>query len=130
MAVMMRDYHGHRAELATVDEVVAWFDEQADAVMPHGGSGQTIWVGPVGAVAVMRVDVDIDVDRAALSWLPDDSYAVELESGEPITVFESADTGPVTVPAERARVTAATARAAVGEYATSGARPACVRWTN
>ena len=27
MAVKMRDYHGHRAELATVDEVVAWFDE-------------------------------------------------------------------------------------------------------
>ena len=130
MAVLVRDYHGHDVDLSSPDQVVAWFDEQADAIMPHGGSGQTIWIGPLDGPPVLRVDVDIEVDRAAMCWLPDGSSAAELESSEPISVYESPDTGLVTVPAERVRVTASMARAAVAEYAATGTRPGCVRWTN
>jgi hypothetical protein len=46
----------------------------------------------------------------------------------PISVYESADTGLVTVPAARVRVTASTARTAIAEYAATGTQPSSVRW--
>jgi len=128
MAVVMRDYHGHSAELSDEDEAVAWFDEQVDAIMPHGGSGQTIWIGADDGPPVLRADVDVEVDRAAMCWLPDGSHAVELDQGVSISVYESADTGLVTVPAALVRITASTARAAIAEYAATGAQPSSVRW--
>jgi Immunity protein Imm1 len=128
MTVAMYDYHGHRIELSNEDGIQAAFAEQAETILPHGGSGQTIWLGPDNGDPILRVDIDIDVDRAALSWLPDGSHGVEQQPTEPITVLESADSGLITIPAELARVSAATTQRAVIEYVTTGQKPTCVRW--
>lgn len=128
MTFVMSDYHGHREELSGPADAGEWFDEQADMVMPHGGSGQVIWFGPAGGPAELRVDVDVEAGRAALRWTVDGTYAVELDPGSPITVLESPDSGLVTVPAWLARVRPATARAAVLEYVTTGRRPHLLTW--
>jgi len=124
----MLDYHGHREKLSGPADAADWFDEQAGTIMSHGGSGQVIWFGPVDGATELRVDIDVDADRAALRWLADGAHAVEFDPVAPITVLESPDTGLITVPASLARVTAATARRAVVEYVTTGQRPTCVTW--
>ena len=75
---------------------------------------------------VLRVDVD--AGRAALRWLPDGSYAVELDPDQPITVLQSPDLGPVTIPAHLARVSIATARRAIMHYVSTRQLPTGVRW--
>lgn len=126
----MSDYHGHREELSGPADAGEWFDEQAWSIMGHGGSGQVILFGPQAGPVELRVDVDVEVGRAALRWIADETYAVELEPEGPITVLESADGGLVTVPAELARVSAATARRAVMEYVATGQRPTSVTWAH
>lgn len=125
--MLLRDYHGHGYEVSSPEDAGRRFDELVETIMPHGGCGQTLTVG-TGDQPVLRIDVDIDRDRAALRWLPDGSYAVECEADAPITVYESPDTGLVDIPAELARVTCAAARAAVVEYAVTGRRPTNVQW--
>jgi hypothetical protein len=83
------------------------------------------------AQPVLRLDVDADAGRAAATWVPDGSTAAE--SGVPpchvdLSVCESSDRDPVTVPAEQARVTPGAALALVEEYVTTGQRPTCVAW--
>ncbi|MEV4830700.1 Imm1 family immunity protein [Micromonospora sp. NPDC049257] len=48
----------------------------------------------------------------------------------PVTVHESPDTGPVDVPAARARVTPAAARSTAVEYVATGQRPTGMRWVH
>ncbi|MFG2058525.1 Imm1 family immunity protein [Micromonospora sp. NPDC048930] len=78
----------------------------------------------------LRIDIDIDVeaDRAAVRWLPDGSYAVDLDPDAPITVYESPDTGLLDIPADLARVNTATAREVILEYVATGRCPARVSW--
>ena len=89
MSVVMCDYHGHRTDLPDAVEAGRWFDEQAESILPHGGSGQVIWFGPADGPPQLRVDIDVDVDRAALRWLPDGAHAVELSPDRAITIVES-----------------------------------------
>ncbi|MBF9132725.1 hypothetical protein I0C86_27770 [Plantactinospora sp. S1510] len=110
-------------------EAVEWFDEQTESIMIHGGSGQTLWAGRTGSQPELRIDVDLEVGRAAMRWVPDGTHAVELAAAGPIVVLESPDRGLVTVPAALARVSVATARRAIGEYMATGDRPAGVEWT-
>ena len=124
----MSDYHGHTQDLADADDAAKLFEEQARLILPHGGSGQAIWFGTTDNPEILRVDIDMDAGVAALRWLLDGRKAVELEPGQSITVLENPDQGPVTIPAELARVRAATARAAVIEYVTTGNPPTWVRW--
>jgi hypothetical protein len=124
----MRDYHGHQEVLGDAAHAAESFDEQANSIMPDGRSGQAIWFGPQDGEPELRVDVDVDAGRAALRWLADGSYAVELTPADPIVVLESPDGGAVTVPAELARVSPETARRAVVAYVESCARPAVLRW--
>jgi hypothetical protein len=105
------------------------FDVAVREILPHGASGQSLWFGPDGADEDLRVDIDIEVGRAALTWLADDTIGIELEPGPPITVMWSVDEPLVTVPGELARVSIMTARRAVLEYVTTGERPTCVEWT-
>ncbi|MDG4828023.1 Imm1 family immunity protein [Solwaraspora sp. WMMD1047] len=126
---LLRDYHGHPYELTDVQDAGRRFDGQIDTIMPHGGCGQTLTIGTQDQ-PVLRIDIDIDTDRAAVRWLPDGSYAIEQEAGTPITVYESPDTGLVDIPANLARVTSVVARAAVLEYTATGRRPTNVRWAN
>jgi hypothetical protein len=128
MSIVMRDYHGHEELLTDPAEAGARFDEQASAIMPHGTCGQVIWFGPTDAPAQIRVDIDIDADRAAMRWLEDGSYAAELDPVGPISVMASADGELATITADLARVRPDTVRHAVIEYVTTGQRPAATRW--
>ncbi|GAB2941024.1 hypothetical protein GCM10027280_31840 [Micromonospora polyrhachis] len=128
MTFAMVDYHGHCETLSDPADAADWFDEQAGTIMSHGGSGQVIRFGRADGATELRVDIDVDVDLAALCWVADGAHAVEFDPVAAITVLESPDTGLITVPASRARVRAATARQAVLEYVTTGQRPTCVTW--
>lgn len=57
------------------------------------------WLPPKSAPAGFhrRIDIDMYVDRAAVRWLPDGSYAAEQEAGTPIIVYKSPDTGLVDI---------------------------------
>jgi hypothetical protein len=88
MTVVMRDYHGHQEELRDPVEAGEAFDDQASSIMPHGEPGQVLWFGPADGVPAIRVDIDIDRGRAAMRWIEDGTYAVDLEPGGPITVME------------------------------------------
>ncbi|MGC5054601.1 Imm1 family immunity protein [Micromonospora sp. DT48] len=115
--------------MTSPDDAGHWFDEQTQTVMPHGGCGQTLTIG-TDDKPVLRIDIDIDADRAAVQWLPDGSYATEHEPDTPITVYESPDTGLIDIAPELARVTPATARAALLEYATTRQRPITIGWSH
>ncbi|MBO4161428.1 Imm1 family immunity protein [Micromonospora antibiotica] len=127
MTLLLRDYHGHTFELTDAEDAGRRFDAQIETIMPHGGCGQTLTIGTHDQPA-LRIDIDIDADRAAVRWLPDGSYAAELQPDVPITVYESPDTGLVSIPAGLTRITAAVARAAVVEYVATGLRPTGVHW--
>jgi hypothetical protein len=77
----------------------------------------------------LRVDIDTEAGRAAVTWLPDGSYGVELPPTTPITVYWYVDAPPVDIPAKYARVSTATATNAVRQYVATGERPTCVTWT-
>jgi hypothetical protein len=129
VATADKDTHGVRLLVAAdAQDAAKLFEEQARLILPHGGSGQAIWFGTADNPEVLRVDIDVDAGRAALRWLPDGSHAVARELGQTITVLENPDWGPVTIPAELARVSAATAHTAVVEYVATGNRPTCVEW--
>src|SRR5690242_6204465 len=104
MTAVLSDYHGHTTPLVDAEQAAKAFDEQAEAIMPTGTAGQTLWVGSQADRKVLRIDIDIDHGRAALRWLPDGTHAVELPVGDPVTVLERIGRPPVTVPAEVARV--------------------------
>ncbi|MER7471701.1 Imm1 family immunity protein [Micromonospora sp. NPDC000018] len=127
MTLLLRDYHGHPYELTNAEEAGRRFDELIESIMPHGGCGQTLTVGTLDQPA-LRIDIDIDADRAALRWLPDNTYAADLDPDTRITVYESPDTGLLEIPADLARVSVATARVAVVDYVATGQRPANVDW--
>src|SRR6266487_1208332 len=121
------------------DAATTYFDRRTASLKPYGGCGTTLWFGLVAEVGqpddsvdidrmALRVDVDVEADRAALRWLYDGTYAIELEPDVPLTVLESSDRGLVTIPAELARVSVDTARRAVTEYVRTGQRPTGVEW--
>jgi hypothetical protein len=140
MTYVLIDYMASQEPLVDAADAEALFDDTVHSILNHGGSGQSLWVGPAGAaddpngyglnLAAMdlRIDIDIELDRAALTWQPDGSFAVELEPGPPLMVVESIDAPTVTVPGTRARVSAVTARRAFLEYVATGKRPTCVEW--
>ncbi|MFV2110277.1 Imm1 family immunity protein [Micromonospora sp. LOL_015] len=125
---MMMDYHGHREPLPDPGRAAESFADQAESIMAHGGTGQTIWIGPVNGQPQLRIDVDTHVNRAAVCWLPDGTRGIEREPVGPITVVESPDSGLVTVPAILARVSVAATGRAVAEYTATGRRPTCLTW--
>jgi hypothetical protein len=114
------------------------FDEEIERPNADANYGQSLYYGPVGARGLhkqrsyeeddLRVDIDVKAGRAAVNWLADGSYAVELPPDCPLTVWYSADAAPIVVPAEKARVSVATARRLVQEYVASGTRPSSIEW--
>jgi hypothetical protein len=128
MTYVMTDANRSTVTIADAEEAAAAFDNRVYTLMPHGGAGQSIWFAHEDEDDELRVDIDFQADRAALTWLADDSYGVELEPGEPITVMWYVDDPVVVIPAEFVRVSAGTARRAVVEYITTGERPTCVQW--
>lgn len=128
MTAVLSDYHGHTSLLADAQQAAKVFDEQSEEIMPTGTSGQTIWVGTETDRKILRVDIDIDQERAALRWLPNGTHAIELPPTRAIAVLERIGHGSVTIPPELARVSPETARTAVAEYVATGQRPICVIW--
>ena len=129
MTHFMIDHLAHRTPLVDPAQAGAVFDDAVQEILPHGGCGQTLWLGSENADPELRIDIDIEADRAAVTWLSDASIGVELEPGPPITVMSSVDEPLTMIPAERARVRAATARQLVIEYLTTGTKPNTVAWT-
>jgi hypothetical protein len=131
--------------IAAQQEVVAdaaaageLFDEAVERPNADGAYGQSLYYGPVGARGLhkerrreeddLRVDVDVEAGRAAVTWLADGSCAVELPPEGPLTVWCSVDAAPVVVPAEKVRVSVATARRLVQEYVATATKPSGVEW--
>jgi hypothetical protein len=125
MTHVLIDHLAHREPLSDPAQAAAFFDDATSEIVPHGGSGQALWIN---AGEGLRVDIDIDAGRAALTWPADDAVGVELDPGPSITVMRSVDEPLVTVPGRLARVSIGAARRAVVEYIATGNRPTCVDW--
>ncbi|GLZ09664.1 hypothetical protein Acsp03_71300 [Actinomadura sp. NBRC 104412] len=133
----MIDHLAYVRELPGLEAAAEIFDEAVRSILPHGCSGQALWFcrsdeGDPSKVSLdgynnggkgLRVEIDIDVDRAALTWLPDESIAVELPPGDPLRVMWFLDAPVITIPGTTVRTSAATARRAVIEYLATGHRP-------
>jgi hypothetical protein len=130
MTHFMIDHLAHRTRLVDPVEAGAVFDDAVQEILPHGGCGQTLWFGSGSAEPELRIDIDVEADRAAVTWLPDATVGVEREPGPPITVMTSLDEPLTAIPAQRARVGAVTARQLVIEYVTTGTKPNAVAWTS
>jgi hypothetical protein len=133
------DYYGNRYEVSDAAGTAEHFDHISTGFPPHGDRGQTIYLGRVDSAeelaadlddgsVELRVDIDVDAERAALRWLPGGVYGVELAPAGPLAVMERELGGLITVPAELARVGPATARRAAIEYVVTGRRPTGVEW--
>ncbi|WP_141576464.1 hypothetical protein [Actinomadura sp. WMMA1423] len=146
MTFLLIDHLVRVYEPSGPEETGELFDEIVREILPTGHSGQALWIRPRGEgedVSArtfsnrydgngegLRVEIDVDAGRAALTWLPDDSIAVELPPGDPLRIMWSIDAPVITVPGGRARTSAATARRAVLEYLASGRRPRTgIVWT-
>ncbi|MEV6524765.1 Imm1 family immunity protein [Longispora sp. NPDC051575] len=125
----------HDTPLAGPEDAAKAFDRWSVLWQPWGKSQVSMYFGPLvpgldGAdewdSKVLRVDADFEVGRAAVTWLPDGSYGVELGPTDgPITAGFGE---PEEIPAERARVSVEKAREAIIEYVTTGDKPVCLRW--
>jgi hypothetical protein len=94
-------YDMYEDELPDAAAVEDFFDERSKEIAPHGARANAYWFARVGVDDELRLDLDFDAGRAALRWLPDGTYAVELDLAESIVVLESSDYDVVTIPARR-----------------------------
>jgi hypothetical protein len=100
-------------------------------VFPHGRRAFAMFVGPSDADAMLRLDVDADAGRAAVTWLPDGSVGAEPgvpACHVPLSVCESSDREPVRISADRAIVTPGAALDALEEYVSTGRQPVRLAW--
>ncbi|WP_327002698.1 Imm1 family immunity protein [Dactylosporangium sp. NBC_01737] len=104
------------------------FDFVAREIMWHGQSGQSVMIGPEGGAKDLRVDIDVDAGRAALTWLADETIAVELARGDPLEVVWNGDAPLQIIPPGMARVSVPTARQVIADYVATGERPRLVEW--
>ena len=86
MTYVMIDHLAYVWELPGLEGATEIFDEAVRSILPHGYSGQALWFcrpgeGDPSKVSLdgynnggrgLRVEIDIDVDRAAVTWLPDE----------------------------------------------------------
>lgn len=140
MTLVMTNIAAQQEPIAGPAEAGDLFDEEIERPNADARYGQSLYYGPVGAQGLhkerlpeeddLRVDIDVEANRAAVTWLADGSYAVELPPEGPLTVWHSTDAAPAAVPAEKARVSVATARRLVLEYAATGKRPSSIEWSS
>ncbi|MBC6459397.1 Imm1 family immunity protein [Actinomadura sp. HBU206391] len=142
MTYLMINHLVYPEKLSGPKEAAEKFDEAVREILRTGRSGQALWFRPQGEGEGgdlfprdfvhsydgngegLRIEIDIEVDRAAVTWLPDHTIAVELPPGDPLLhIVWSIDARSITVAGYRARVSATSARRAVIEYITTGERP-------
>ncbi|GIG62591.1 hypothetical protein Lfu02_69630 [Longispora fulva] len=137
---VMYDHNGVAYELTSPNDAGEQFDQQTQRILRDGRSAHTLWWGtsdqgpdPRGDVNVdslrLRIDIDPEMGRAAVRWLPDGTHVQELEPTTTLTVIESADAADVIIPAELAVVSIPTARTIAVSFAADGQRPTGVSWS-
>lgn len=118
-------------QITTAGEAQQLLDDFAGMEFYHGRHAFTLFAGRPDADPQLRLDVDADAGRAAVTWLPGGSSGVQPGVNAPeddLVVCESSDRDPVVVPKGRARVTLRVARQALGEYVSTGHRPGALNW--
>lgn len=114
------------ADAGTAESVIG---EAADRFFSDGPRGIAIRIGDgEQEQAPLRVYIDTAAGRAAVSWQGSPGIESGVDPDQPLIVEEDPKRPPVTVPAERARVTPGTAIRAAREYVETGQRPTCLKW--
>lgn len=94
-----------------------------------GGRGVTIRIGDRDREqAPLRIDIGADGERAAVTWRGVPGHESGVDADRELLLDTPKDGTPVTVPAERARVTPEAAIRAAREYVSTGRRPTHLTW--
>jgi hypothetical protein len=113
-------------DAGTAESVIG---EAADRFFSDGPRGVAIRIGDgEQEQAPLRVYIDNATGRAAVSWLGSPGIESGVDADRPLIVEDDPKRPPMTVPAERARVTPRTAIRAAREYVETGQRPTCLNW--
>ena len=114
------------ADAGTAESVIG---EAADRFFSDGPRGVAIRIGDGERErAPLRIYIDTTAGRAAVLWQGAPGVESGVDPDEPLIVEDDPKQPPVTVPAERARVTPGTAIRAAREYVETGQRPTCLNW--
>ena len=114
------------ADAGTAESVVG---EAADRLFSGDVSGIAVRLGDGEPErAPLRIYIDRRAGRAAVSWQGAPGIESGVEADEPLIAEDDPKMPPVTIPAERARVTPGTAIRAAREYVETGQRPTCLDW--
>lgn len=114
------------ADAGTAESVIG---EAADRFFSDGARGIAIRIGDgEREQAPLRIYIDTAAGRAAVSWQGTPGVESSVAPDQPLIVEDDPKLPPVTVPAERARVTPGTAIRAAREYVETGQRPTCLDW--
>ncbi|MDN3355425.1 Imm1 family immunity protein [Actinomadura sp. DC4] len=116
-------------EIADAGSAESVIGEAADRLFSDGVRGVAVRIGdgaPEGAP--LRIYIDRGTDRAAVSWQGAPGIESGVDADQPLIAKDDPEMPPVTIPAERARVTPAAAIRAAREYVETGQRPTCLDW--
>lgn len=114
------------ADAGTAESVIG---EAADRLFSGGVRGIAVRLGDGEPErAPLRIYIDRSAGRAAVSWQGAPGIEAGVEAGEPLIAEDDPKMPPVTIPAERARVTPGAAIRAAREYVETGQRPTCLDW--
>ncbi|GIG63505.1 hypothetical protein Lfu02_78770 [Longispora fulva] len=121
-------------------EALETLDSYQTRVNLDGRRAFTIWIGPVPADwddhqtvqradAQLRIELDHDQHRIAVTWLPDGTHVIDSEPTGEFTVVDPFQDAPAAVvPAERTVASLDAARRALAGYITTGTKPADMVW--
>jgi hypothetical protein len=114
------------ADAGTAESVIG---EAADRFFADGVRGIAIRIGDGEPErAPLRIYIDRAAGRAAVSWQGAPGIESGVDADQPLIAEDDPQMPPVTIPAERARVTPGTAIRAAREYVETGQRPTCLNW--
>ncbi|GIG63504.1 hypothetical protein Lfu02_78760 [Longispora fulva] len=103
----------------------------------------TYWIGPVTdgwteshlsrGTATMRIDVDYDRERAAMTWLPDGTHVAEVDppTDGPLLTHDPLvedGSGDIEVDSSLATTTVGAAIYALAQHVDTGTKPTGVTW--
>jgi hypothetical protein len=114
------------ADAGTAESVIG---EAADRFFADGVRGIAVRLGDGEPErAPLRIYIDRAAGRAAVSWQGAPGIESGVDGDQPLIAEDDPKMPPVTIPAERARVTPGTAIRAAREYVETGQRPTCLTW--
>ncbi len=120
---------GKTREIADAGTAESVIGEAADRFFSDGPRGVAIRLGNgEREQAPLRIYIDTSAGRAAVSWQGSPGIESGVDPDKALIAGDDPKHPPVTIPAERARVTPATAVRAAREYVETGQRPTCLNW--